>query len=311
MNTPLWKVDRFNNGRVPSKGPVVLVPGVGTGSAVFMPPNQITLPQFLRDAGYDVWLLDWRPNGVKPWTVEEVAAADVPEAMTFVASATNRPVKVIAHCIGAMAVMLASVRGLLPAVTTIIANAVSLHPCIPRTSYLRMRALLPVSKAFPLFLDPQWGPLTRGWWPTLFRLSARYGLRGCPNETCKLIRWLYGEVWNHGQVSESNHRWLIRQFHQVPVSFFQQLGPCIRQGQMAGLPSPLPEVVTRCVFLSGLLNRCFLPASQIRSYIWMQEHSCRKDHSLRLFPDYGHLDVFVGKRAFQDTYPTILEELSL
>jgi pimeloyl-ACP methyl ester carboxylesterase len=287
--------------------PVVLIPGVGTGTGYYLPPGQTGLPQTLIMAGYDVWLLDWRAHANTPWTIEDVAAEDIPDAISQVAAVTHRPVKVVAHCIGAIATMRAAVEGHLPAVTTLITNAVSLHPLIPRASYVRMRALVPLSWSYPTFLNPQWGKGTPGFWPTLFRLSARYGLSGCGDPTCRLIRWLYGEVWDHKNLTDATHHWLLSQFHQVPVSFYQHLSGCIREGHM-----DLPEharTEARCVFLAGETNRCFVPRSQILSYLWMQEHSERQDHRLYVKKGYGHLDMFVGEYAERDIFPTIVKEL--
>jgi pimeloyl-ACP methyl ester carboxylesterase len=256
--------------------PVVLIPGVGTGAAVFLPPGQTGLPQTLIMAGYDVWLLDWRAKADTPWTIEDVAREDIPQAIEQVATVTQRPVKIVAHCIGAITTMRAAIKGQLPDVTTIVTNAVSLHPVVPR--------------------------------PTVFRLSAKYGLSGCADPTCKVIRWLYGEVWDHKNLTDATHDWLLSQFHQVPVTFYQHLGRCIRRGQM-DLPER-PQTTARCVFLAGEANRCFLDTGQMRSYQWLWDHSARRDHSLHVIPDYGHLDMFVGEHAERDIFPLILKELA-
>jgi hypothetical protein len=54
---------------------------------------------------------------------------------------------------------------------------------------------------------------------------------------------------------------------------------------------------------------CFLPEGQRRSFEFVQQF--RKDyHSLHTFPEYGHLDVFMGQNAANDTFPVILGELN-
>jgi hypothetical protein len=42
----------------------------------------------------------------------------------------------------------------------------------------------------------------------------------------------------------------------------------------------------------------------------MKEHSARADHHLHVIPNYGHLDMFVGRQAQRDVFPTILQEVS-
>jgi alpha-beta hydrolase superfamily lysophospholipase len=48
-------------------GPVIVVHGAGV-RALFLPPTEETLVDALLDAGYDVWLLNWRANivGARP-----------------------------------------------------------------------------------------------------------------------------------------------------------------------------------------------------------------------------------------------------
>jgi hypothetical protein len=69
-----------------------------------------------------------------------------------------------------------------------------------------------------------------------------------------------------------------------------------------------PETDARMVFLAGADSRCFLPASQQRSFEYFD--AIRPGyHALHVFPKYGHLDVFIGRNAARDVFPTILTEL--
>jgi hypothetical protein len=69
-----------------------------------------------------------------------------------------------------------------------------------------------------------------------------------------------------------------------------------------------PQTDARFAFFAGAKNLCFLPESQERSFKFF--NSRRKNyHSLHVFPEYGHLDVFMGERAERDTFPLLLAEL--
>ncbi|HWC25759.1 MAG TPA: hypothetical protein VG474_04160, partial [Solirubrobacteraceae bacterium] len=46
----------------PTKGPVLLVHGVGVRKEIWRPPNPCTLGDALLDAGYDVWIETWRAS---------------------------------------------------------------------------------------------------------------------------------------------------------------------------------------------------------------------------------------------------------
>ena len=69
-----------------------------------------------------------------------------------------------------------------------------------------------------------------------------------------------------------------------------------------------PATTARFVFLAGVNNQCFLAESQQRTYDFFD--SCRKGyHSLHMIPNYGHLDIFIGKNAATDVFPLIIAEL--
>ena len=59
---------------------------------------------------------------------------------------------------------------------------------------------------------------------------------------------------------------------------------------------------------AGSDNLCFLPISQERTFAWFDGHA-RGAHSLHVLPGYGHLDVFMGRRAAADVFPLIRAEL--
>ena len=47
--------------------------------------------------------------------------------------------KAVVHCQGSTSFMMSAVAGLLPQVTTIVSNAVSLHPVVPSFSEFKLR----------------------------------------------------------------------------------------------------------------------------------------------------------------------------
>ena len=63
------------------------------------------------------------------------------------------------------------------------------------------------------------------------------------------------------------------------------------------------------VFLAGAASRCFLPASQTRTFEYF-DRLRPNYHKLYLLPQYGHLDVFIGKDATRDVFPIIVSELN-
>ena len=144
----------------------------------------------------------------------------------------------------------------------------------------------------------------------------------CDNAVCKHSSFVYGAghptLWRHENLNDETHAWLSDEFAAVSVAFFEQMATCVESGNLKGvdghreLPADFAKVVpqtdARVAFISGEQNACFLPESQVRSFNHFDKHRTGF-HSLHLFPEYGHLDVFMGKNAWRDTFPVILEEL--
>ena len=144
----------------------------------------------------------------------------------------------------------------------------------------------------------------------------------CDNGVCKHASFIYGAghptLWRHENLNDETHNWLSDEFAEVPLTFFQQMAACVDHGSLkaveghAALPEDFaavrPKTDARIAFVTGEQNACFVPESQVRSF----DHFNRQrpgHHSLRVFPGYGHLDVFMGKDAARDTFPVIAEEL--
>ncbi|GMT99355.1 hypothetical protein KH5H1_34740 [Corallococcus caeni] len=310
----------------PDKGPVVLVHGAGVRGNIFRAPVRQTVVDALIDDGYDVWLENWRASiDVEPgeWTLDQAAVLDHPHAIRTVVERTGADkVKALIHCQGSTSFTMAAVAGLLPQVDLILTNAVSLHPVVPATAKLKLRYAVPLVSSFTPYLDPQWaygGPTRTARVLTRVVQATHHE---CENLVCRWTSFTYGTgfpvLWRHENLNAQTHDWLQHEFGPVPFSFFRQMEECVRAGHLVpvegfrALPEDLgerePQTDARFVFFAGEENRCFLAESQRRSFEHL-EHFHPGRHALHLLPGYGHLDVFMGKRASQDVFPLILSEL--
>ncbi|MCZ0954637.1 MAG: alpha/beta hydrolase [Rhodospirillaceae bacterium] len=307
--------------------PVLLVHGAGVRGNIFSPPYQESLDSKLARAGYDVWNLDWRasiehePN---EWTLDKAAVFDYPEAVKKIREETGiREVKAVVHCQGSTSFMLSLVAGLLPEVTIVISNAVSLHPVVPPRSALKGRLAVPIVRCMVTYLNPQWGVHAPPGWPRILDFLVRATHHECNNPVCKWSSFTYGAgaptLWRHENLSEEVHEWLKGEFAHVPMSFFRQMtrsigaGHLVTTGEFEQLPESAvdqaPRTDARVVFLGGELNDCFLPESQARSFDHMEKYAPGR-HSYYEMAGYGHLDPFIGKNAPNDVFPLIIDELA-
>jgi len=311
-----------------TRGPVLLVHGAGVRASIFHPPVERTLVDCLIDEGYDVWLENWRTSvDVLPtcWTLDQAACFDHPAAVRTVLRETgSATLKAVVHCQGSTSFMMAVVTGRLPEVTTIVSNAVSLHPVIPRLAALKLLYALPAFGLISDYMNPQWGLEAPTVPAKLIQWIVRATHHECDNAVCKQVSFTYGagfpSLWSHENLNDATHAFVTHEFGPCSVAFFRQMGRSVRRGHLVpvdrtlGLPvdfaSAAPRTTARVAFIAGANNLCFLPDSQIRSFEHFQAHQPDRGHSLHVLPNYGHLDVFIGQHAARDVFPVILDELS-
>lgn len=310
-----------------SRGPIILVHGAGVRANIFNAPVPQTIVDALLEQGYDLWLENWRASidfKAIQWTLDQAAVYDHPYAVRKILEMTGqRQLKALIHCQGSTSFTMSLIAGLLPQVTTVVSNAVSLHPVVPNWSKFKLYCMLPLVRMMTDYLNPQWGIRA----PTL----AAKMLNGlvmlthheCDNPVCKQVSFTYGSgcpaLWSHSNLNEQTHSWLSKEFAAVPLTFFTQITRSVKRGNLvsmqehSALPNDYiqhaPKTSARFAFCAGQKNLCFLAESQRKSYQYFA--AIKADfHVLKIFPEYGHLDVFIGKNAAQDTFPFILEELN-
>lgn len=311
----------------PSRGPVLLVHGIGMRGEFFRPPGIRSLVDVLLEDGWDVWLLNWRGSldlDPLPWTLDDVARHDLPAAVAEVRRHTGAgTVKVVAHCTGAAAASMAAVAGLLPEVDLIVANGLSLHLVLPPFSRFKLRTVRPVLRRFEPYIDAGWGDGPESFVPLVTRSAVRLWHTECRNPTCNMASFALGSgphaLWLHSNLDDITHEWLRHEFGKIPMSAYHQLAVSASAGQLVSvthadnLPARFterpPRTQARFVLVTGEQNRTFLPASQRASHDWLNRQRPGAA-SLHLVPGYSHGDIFIGRRAHQEVFPLILDELN-
>jgi alpha/beta hydrolase fold len=310
----------------PNRGAVLLVHGAGVRANLFRPPVETSIVTALLEHGYDVWLENWRASidlAPNRWTLDQAALYDHPKAVETIVRHTGADrIKAIIHCQGSTSFMMSAVAGLVPQVSTIVSNAVALHPRIPAVTQLKFRLGLPLLGPMLDYLDPQWGKAAPDLLAKAITAWVKATHHECDNTVCRLVSFTYGvgapTLWSHANLNPATHDWVRDEFAKVPVSFFRQIYRCVGAGHLvavdglAGLPSRFgvdpPRTDARFVFFAGRNNRCFLPESQQATFAWFDRHQPGR-HALHLLPGYGHLDVFIGKDAARDVFPQMIAEL--
>jgi hypothetical protein len=306
----------------PRRGPVLLVHGAGVRANIFRAPVDANLVDVLVAEGYDVWLENWRASiDLRPtqWTLDGAAVYDHPKAVETVCRHSGADdIQAVIHCQGSTSFMMSAVAGLLPNVRTIVSNAVSLHPRLPNLARWKIEWFHRPVKLLTRYLNPAWGNESPDLIASAVVGYVRATHRECDNTVCRLASFTYGvgkpTLWSHELLDDATHEWMKAEFGPVPITFFEQMTRCVRAGQLvsvSGLPElpstfadGAPRTDARIVLLAGERNKCFTPESQQRTYEFLERQGAGS-YALHVFPRYGHLDIFMGKDAARDVFPTI------
>jgi hypothetical protein len=311
-----------------ASGPVIVGHGTGVRADLFStPPLRTTLAEALLDAGHDVWLENWRGSidlDTCSYTLDQVAVHDHPALVRTVLEETGATsLKAVMHCQASTSFAMAAFAGLVPQVTDVVTNAVTLHVDLTPASARRLRVLVPLLEPAMRGLDPQWAIRPPGLRTGAYARVAELVRRECDNQVCAVANYTYGPgpdvLWRHENLTPAAHAWISREFGWVPTSFFRQMGACARAGHLVavdetvdGLPDDLaaapPRTTARFTLLAGSENRCFLPSGQRRTHAWL---NARRPGSAKLevLPGYSHMDVFFGRDAPRDVFPRIVAAL--
>lgn len=316
----LW---RLKQDAATPRGPVLLVHGAGVSANIFNPPNTRNLLDVLAEAGYDVWLENWRAStefAPNQWDLDQAAAHDHPAAVAEVLRVTgSATLKAVIHCQGSTSFMISAVRGLVPEVTTVISNAVSLHPVVPRLSGAKLRYLLPFVKSLTPYLNPHWGKEAPNGTARFFRTLVEMTHWEKDTRVGKMVSFTYGAghpaLWELDNLSPETLEWITGEFGCVPVSFFAHIRKCVEAGALVSrdgsrhYAKTRPATDARFVFFAGKKNKCFLSASQEESFRYFDRLK-PGFHQLYEYDQYSHLDIFFGKHADRDIFPAMVRELN-
>ena len=314
---------RVVNDRPMKKGPVMLVHGAGVRANIFNPPTPKNIIAALTEEGYDVWLENWRASIDLPpneWDLDQVARNDHPAAVKKIVEITGeKEIKAIIHCQGSTSFMISAVLGLVPEVKLIISNAVSLHPVVPKYSVIKLNLFVPMVKFFFRYLNPQWGLSAPDFKSKMLQLLVRLTHREADTLVGKFVSFTYGAgfpaLWRLENLDAPTKDWIQHEFASVPLTFFDHIKKCVRNGALVPLGQPgtyataHPKTTAKIIFFAGEKNLCFTAQSQQNTYNYFNSLEPGR-HKLYILKGYSHLDVFLGKNAHHDVFPLMIKELN-
>jgi cholesterol oxidase len=322
----------------PSKGPILLLHGFGASSLTFALDikGQENLTQRLYREGYDVWLLDYRSSIVLPTasegcTLDDVAEIDIPEALKYVSkNSGGQKVNVLAHCIGAAALMISLLSGHVKLVRSVIFSQVgfvligaSMNRFKRPFAFFLNRVLQ--SDMVTAYADANASPQGK----IIDRLLSAYPVPiedTCDNATCRRLTAIYGRIFNHYNVVDTRgggdcvHDHLHELFGYANTEMFEHISRCFESmtlctgdGESAWVRRWRIKRFLRMpvLFLHGKDNDVFLSGSTLRSWDLASQINQGVANRYRMIEvaGYGHQDCIVGKHASEHVFPELVEFL--
>ena len=308
-----------------TKGPVLLAPGFGTTAASFaMQTTEVNLVEYLTSNGYDVWLFDYRGSPAleatrKPFTIDQIAKEDWPEAVNKVLQETGaESVQCVAHCVGSMSLLMAVLAGM-KGVRSIVSSQTSVHPVtswfnsaksdIGLASFLAEGAPKSMDGLIDsLGLPPELADKFKNGMPTVNMASSNDpsskdyitnkaidlmlwnvpfpGELPCYSATCHRVFGVFGASYVHDQLNEMTHNALQDVFGEVASKPFEQLALIMRRGvatnsnNTGGYLEHVHRLNMPIDFIAGSKNQIFYPETTLRTLNWLNKNNPKNARNL-------------------------------
>jgi cholesterol oxidase len=318
------RLSRYQAG---SKGPVMLVHGLGVGSNIFSTDTiQTNLLEFLCKHDYDVWLLDFRvsillPASKKEWNGDQIAQYDFKAAIGQIQQQTGaKDVQCVVHCYGATTFFMSLLAGL-QGVRSVVCSQIAADTVVATATGLKAGLHLPgMLDAIGIKSMTAYADSKENWFNRLYDKAlngyARIEAQGyCTNPVCHRITFMYASLYRHDTLNETLHDNLHELFGESNIETFEHLALIVRKGHLVDFKGndvymPHFDRLTMPIcFISGAENQCYLPESTLKTYQRVCEKHGPERYSRHVVPGYGHIDCMFGKNAVIDVYPIILEHL--
>ena len=309
-------------------GPVVLAPGFSVRASSFATDTvDQNLVEALCARGYDVWLFDYRASPdsgspIAPYTIDDIARTDWPAAVRFVLQATGAAdLQAIAHCVGSMSLLMALLDGM-TGVRSLVSSQLTLHPV---TGWLNdAKADIGLARVLESYapLDgrfdsvPGSTELDREIDTLAFKVPVPDGEQ-CNNPLCHRVFSIFGASYAHAQLNHATHTALAEMFGSVALHPFEHLSLIMQRAKAvdsAGrdvyvTPANAPRLALPICFVAGADNQLFFPEGSLRTQAWLSRLNDPSLYTRHVFEGYAHMDLFVGRNAARDVFPTLIAQL--
>ncbi len=329
-------LERFQRGYDDTADSVMIVHGLTTSTDMFVMPEHENLVSYLLGQGFgDVWTLDMRMSNRHSYnlfphryTMDDVALYDYPPAIDLIRRhiGPDRRLHVIAHCLGSVSFLLSLFGGAVSGITSVVANSVGLTPRVPAWSRVKLRTapgLVEYVLGFPN-LNPRWSQ-DPGFTPgELLSRTVSFFHRECDVPECHMLSMMWGSgrpaLYEHENLADVTHRRGGDLYGATSMHYYRHVRKMVEadghplkyepgRPDLASLPDDYwtnaRAVTTPILFTTGANNRVFTD-SNIVNHQRLHALGCTQ-HELKVYPGYGHQDVFMGYHVARDCFPSMAD----
>lgn len=307
-----------------SKGPVLVAAGFSMrASSLAEPTTDTSFAEALVEAGYDVWLFDYRSSIALPsckhdHTIDDIVQNDWPQAIAEVRNRTGAPsVQLVGHCVGSVTIMMALLDGV-EGVRSAVCSQFFVHQ---QSGLLnQMKYTLRLVNLFDAVgiegLTPNTG---RRSFNRIIDLAAGIlpSPEKCQEPVCRWLNGIFGLTHTHDQLNSLTHETFPSAFGTGDVTTLKHLALMARKkravdhrGEDIYLPN-VERLDLPLLLIQGSKNYIFKPKGLEKTLEWLRaaHPNSRELHEVLVLDDYAHLDGFVGRNAATDVFPHIIDHL--
>lgn len=318
----------------PAKQVVLLAHGLASSSLKFGLGEHENLITYLHNHGWtDVWCLDNRTSSLLPhntsatqWNFDDLVLNDVPAAMAALRELVDdKPIHVLAHCIGGLMFSMALAAGVERDLKSYTSLSLSLCTRLPAISNAKLLFLSDIMRER---FNMNYLPIDVNDVGMISKAGAIFATAGltrheCQSPTCHMLNFAMGDtssaLFDHTHLDAITHSRLTDFFGPVPLCYFPHLRKMLLSGvavkfdsnnaQYAALPdnyfASAGSIQTPMHLVSGTENKLWLDSTSM-CYDMLMDYHPHLNVKQTLIPQYGHMDIIIGKHAAIDTFPQIV-----
>ena len=230
---------------------------------------------------------------------------------------------IVAHCAGSVALSMGLLDGTVEtsSIAGITVSQVFMHPNFATVNRLKAGSPIPLPGVYSLLSRSNWFDCTSTPTDTFVQLGLNQLLRFypppsrgdiCNSVVCHRSSLVFGMLWKHSNLNPETHKSLEKIVGGTSMRSLKHLMAMGMQGKVLDSKGKdnliTPENLERLrgipmYLFSGMENSVYDPVTTMDSFDLLRTELGEEFYKLDKIPNYGHLDCWMGPKAYKVVYP--------